>query len=364
MKYGLFSSAYYQYTVETNPIGYKVVRKVSDFHFLYTTLPLINAAVYNPLLPHFEFMLKDDSPKKILYFKNYINAIVESRFFRSLPIVLKFLSLSQEDWNKLRYAAYAKLKAVPLQEIPTLEGEFHIKINKVDDEKAIKIKEDINKKTEAFNNLNTIMDELIQTLEKLSTIYNSLTKSLSDLSNAYKDNDKLRAVFNRLLGLSQTFSQDYIKEKDLLRDEYKYFFKYICKENISFLQKFEEFKSSRDEYKSKFEKMKKMPIKTPKDLEIFQKLRRNYGLELLMVNSEYDKLIERHANRCLNQFMRYNDNRTTLLHNFQNCLKLLNINEDIPIEEKEVGNEEVNLEASDQQQQEVPVANNPETNNQ
>ena len=130
------------------------------------------------------------------------------------------------------------------------------------------------------------------------------------------------------------------------------------------MQKFEEFKSSRDEYKSKFEKMKKTPIKTPKDLEIFQKLRRNYGLELLMVNSEYNKLIERHANRCLNQFMRYNDNRTTLLHNFQNCLKLLNINEDIPIEEKEVGNEEVNLEASDQQQQEVPVANNPETNNQ
>ena len=66
---GLFSASYFQYDVQTNPVGYKVVRKVSDFTFLYDTLPLFNSAVFNPVLPHFEFGLKDDSQKKCFIYK-------------------------------------------------------------------------------------------------------------------------------------------------------------------------------------------------------------------------------------------------------------------------------------------------------
>ena len=69
IKDGFFSSSYYNYTIKTNPIGYNVVRKVSDFTFLYETLPIINGAVFNPTLPHFEFGLKDDSPKKYCIYK-------------------------------------------------------------------------------------------------------------------------------------------------------------------------------------------------------------------------------------------------------------------------------------------------------
>ena len=126
---GFFSSSYYQYTVQTNPLGYKVIRKLSDFMFLNEIIPLFNSYSFNPSLPSFEFGLKDDSPKKMLYIQNYMNSLVENKYFRSLPIIFEFLTLPQNEWNKKRVEKYNKMKSLSLNEIPTLEGEFHILIN-------------------------------------------------------------------------------------------------------------------------------------------------------------------------------------------------------------------------------------------
>lgn len=328
VKDGFFSSSYFNYTIKTSPVGYNVVRKVSDFTFLYETLPIINSAVFNPALPHFEFGLKDDSPKKMLYIQNYMNSLVENKFFRTLPIVFEFLSLPQEKWNKLRLEKYAKIKPTSLSKMPTLEGQFNININKSEDSKALKIKDEINKKTEAYDALNTAMDELLATIEKLSLCFKSLAKSLFDLTKSYTDNQVLNGFFNRLLNLTKVWARDYIVESNFLKDEFKYFFKYINKENASFLKKYDEFKYVRDEYKSKFEKVKKLAARTKKDIDMVKSLRRDYGLQLLAVNDEYKKLNERHANRCSLQFMKYNNKKNVILQNFDKCVKLFNINED------------------------------------
>ena len=66
---------------------------------------------------------------------------------------------------------------------------------------------------------------------------------------------------------------------------------------------------------------------TIKDLETLQKLRIDYGCQLLAVNSEYQKLQERQANRCLIKFAKYHENKDILIQNMNNCIKLFNINE-------------------------------------
>ena len=99
-------------------------------------------------------------------------------------------------------------------------------------------------------------------------------------------------------------------------------------ENISFIKKYEEYKTIKDDYINKFEKMKKIQNKNEKDLKIFNNLRIDYGLELLMVNNEYEKLIERQGNRMMGQFLKYNDNKKIILQDFKNCVKLFNLNED------------------------------------
>ena len=327
-KDGFFSSCYYKYTIKTNPVDYSVVRRDSDFTFLNKVLPIINSAVLSPILPQTELGLKEDSPKKILYLQKYLNSLVENKFFRTLPIVFDFLSLSQKEWNKLRLEKYSNLKPPSLSKMPTLEGELHININKSEDNKGLKIKDEINKKTEAYDCLNNAMDELLATIDKLSSCYRALAKSLLDLTKCHKDNQILSGFFNRLLNLTKTWARDYFEEGNFLKDEFKYFFKFINKENVSFLKKYDEFKSVRDEYKSKYEKVKKLPTRTQKDLNLINNLRRDYGLELLMVNNEYQKLIERQANRCTLQFMKYNNKKDVILQNFNKCVKLFNINEE------------------------------------
>lgn len=344
VKPGLLSIAYFQYDMETQPVGYKVVRKVSDYTFLYETLPLINCAVFNPILPHFEFGLKDDSPKKMLYIQNYMNSLIENKFFRTLPIVLEFLTLDQPKWNS-KHTEYQKLKTLPLSKMPTLEGELDVNINKEEDAKALKIKEEINKKTEALDAVNSTMDEILALYDKLNLLYKNLAKSFMDLEKAHENNQILNGFFNRLKSLSEIWSKDYTKQKELLKDDFKYFFKFINKENVSYLRKFEEFRVTREDYRIKYEKLKKLPVRQPKDLEVIKTLRVEYGMQLLMVNKEYHNLLERQAYRCLKQFMKYNENQQIILQDYENCRNLFNINQQQ--DNNNEGNEEQNQEVGE-----------------
>ena len=88
--------------------------------------------------------------------------------------------------------------------------------------------------------------------------------------------------------------------------------------------------------------MKKSNNKNEKYLNIFYKLRNDYGLELLMVINEYENLVERQGNRVMKQFLKYSDNKKIVLQNFNNCLKLLDINEDpnnIDLKEEDKSND-------------------------
>ena len=327
---GLLSKPYFQYDMETIPMGYKVVRKVNDFTFLYEKLPLFNNHVFNPILPHFEFGLKDDSAKKMLYIQNYMNSLVENKFFRTLPIVFEFLTLPQEKWNNKRNE-YMKMKPLPLSKMKSLEGELVININKEEDTKALKIKEIISKKTEALDLFNTTIDEIIAIFDKLGVLYKTLARSLLDLEKVHQSDEVMKGFYNRLKTLCILWSEDYVKEKELYKEEFKYYFKFINKESVSYLKKFDEFKAVREEYKSKFEKVKKMQIKPAKDLELVKKLRVDYGIQLAAINEEYKKLIQRQAQRCMIQFMKYNEKQDIILQDYEYIKKLFNVN--IPLDD-------------------------------
>ncbi len=342
---GFFSSSYYQYTIETSPLGYKVVRKLSDFTFLEQVLPLFNSSVFIPSLPNFEYGLKDYAPKKMLLLQNYISYLMEDKFFRALPIIFEFLSLSQDDWNKKRIEIYNKMKPLPLEQIPTLEGEFHIIINKEKDKKGSEIIEEINKKNISFEALNSALDQIMESLDKISISFKYLAKAFSDLNKEYKNNSNLNDIFNRLHNLSKSWGRNYSSQKNFFDIEFKYYFNMMNNENNSFMKKCEEYKTIKDDYIYKFEKMKKIKDKNEKDLITFKNLRNDYGLELLMINNEYEKLIEKQGFRTKRQFNKYNEKKGILLQNLNNCIKLLDINEDISKIEEE--NKSNNLENKD-----------------
>lgn len=254
-----------------------------------------------------------------------MNSLIENKFFRTLPIIYEFLSLPQEDWNNKRNGVYNKIQSSKsFKTMHNLEGEIKIEITKQSDDIAMTIKDDINGKNEAFEKLNKEMDELIEVLEKASQCFKNVSNCFFELQNKHKVNESLSKMFGKLFALFKIWSSDYLKQNDFLKDEIKYFFKFINKENMSFHKKFDEFKSARDEYKKSFDKLKKNQQATQKDKDAVISLKQYYGFQLYYLRDEYKKLGERQAQRMDNQFIKYNKNRSIILQDFRNCCKLIN----------------------------------------
>ena len=325
---GFFSFSYYQYTVRTNPVRFNVLRKVSDFIFLSQKLPLIHPVIYTPSLPHFAYGLKDDSPKKMRYIQNYMNLLIENKYFRTLPIVYDFLTLPQPDWNNKVKAKYSKIKeATGFDTMPNFEGKYILKITKEDEMKASKIKTEINSKNEVLVNLNNNLDELLATMDKMSTCFKNVGQSFAALQKRYPKNDILNKGYENLSNLFQTWSSDYLIQKDFIKDEIKYYFKFLNKEYTTFLKNYENYRMARDEYKKTFEKMKKNKNPTNDDLFLLKDIKKYYAFELIHVNDEYIKLEERHGKRLIKQFVKYYEKKDVIFQDYQKCCHLLQFQE-------------------------------------
>ena len=321
---GFFSISYYQYAVKTYPLNYDVVRKVSDFTFLNQKLPLIHPVVYTPALPNFAYGLKDDSPKKMLYIQNYMNLLIENRFFRTLPIVYDFLTLPLEDWNKKVKSKYSKIKEpTGFDTMPNFEGKYYLTITNKDENKATKIKSEITSKNEALIYLNSHLDELLTAMDKMSNCFKNVSTSFEELAKRNINNKVLNKGFESLFNLFKTWSNDYTSQKQFIRDEIKYYFKFINKEYNTFLKNYENYRLARDSYKKYFERMKKNKNPTKDDLFMLKDIKNYYAFELIHINDEYEKLEERLGKRLKKQFIKYYQNKDIIFQDYQKCCDLL-----------------------------------------
>ena len=119
-----------EFIVETKKVGWKTIRKISDFEFLNQKLNLINPEIFNP----FFYINKSNSIDAIMtnainYLQIYINSLVQNSYLRTLPIVYDFITLSPEEWEKIKVTKYDIIKERNQRsQIPNLEGYFKIKI--------------------------------------------------------------------------------------------------------------------------------------------------------------------------------------------------------------------------------------------
>ena len=319
IKLGFFSIAYYQYTVKTFPLNFNVLRKLSDFTFLSQKLPLIHPLVYTPELPTFSFGVRDDSEEKMRFLQNYLNLLIENKFFRSLPIVYDFITLPQNDWNNKVKNNYSKIKlAEQFNLMPNFEGKYKFKITQEDEKKASNIKNDIDIKNEVYNDIDLNFEELLINYDRITLNMKKIALGFNELRKKYR-NELLNKSYEFLASLFKTWCEDYILQKNIIRDEMKYFFLFISKELNTFLKNFDDYKLARNDYKKTFDKFKKAKNPTKEDFDLLKSTKKYYAFELSQINSEYDKLEERQGKRLLNQFGKYSDNVKILFQDFQKC---------------------------------------------
>ena len=313
--------------VETKPIGFKTIRKIQDFEYLYQKLYLINSEKFNTLF----YINKNNSidffsKESFIYLKLYINSLIQSPFFRTLPFFYHFITLSLEDWEKIKKEKYIKLTQPHKREkMPNLEGYFNLKMESGDEEKCLKIKDELNLKNESFIKLQNSFDELSNLMDKKSLILKNIKKTISELRNRYNNNSNMINLFAHIEIIIKVWIEGSITRKNFINNEINYFFKYMNMENNSFLKYYNNFDISYNAYKSKFEKMNKKSKPSEKDKLKLKDLKKEVIFKLVNINSEYKKLNENQAKRIENKLCSISNSKNIIFQDMESITDLLNI---------------------------------------
>ena len=333
------------FKIETNPVGFKATRYLNDFEYLYEKIHLINPKIFNPILS----LEKKDFTGNVYILNYYINTLIKSAYFRSLPIVYDFLTLPFEDWEQIKAQKYDKIKELcPIKKIQNLEGYFNLEIKNFNEEKYLKIKNNINSRAEAFNKFNNSINELINMMEKISTIILNLSESLCDLKNKHMDNKISMNYLAHLEIMMKEWGEGYITQRNYLNDFLKYIFKYMDKENNAFLKYYDNLKKDYDDLKSKMDKMKKYTNLSEKDKKILKHITKESVLDKINIYEEYLTLNEIQGERLEKLLIKFGANKEVVFSDINSFYELLNVFNAKSIEEKQKKEKKLNKDNKNQ----------------
>ena len=333
------------FKIETNPVGFKATRYLNDFEYLYEKIHLINPKIFNPILS----LEKKDFTGNVYILNYYINTLIKSAYFRSLPIVYDFLTLPFEDWEQIKAQKYDKIKELcPIKKIQNLEGYFNLEIKNFNEEKYLKIKNNINSRAEAFNKFNNSINELINMMEKISTIILNLSESLCDLKNKHMDNKISMNYLAHLEIMTKEWGEGYITQKNYLNDYLKYIFKYMDKENNAFIKYYDNLKKDYDDLKSKMDKMKKYTNLSEKDKKILKHITKESLLDKINIYEEYLTLNEIQGERLEKLLIKFGANKEVVFSDINSFYELVNVFNAKSIEEQQKKEKKLNKDNKNQ----------------
>ena len=326
IKGGLFSWSYYQYTISTPDFNYKVERKLTDFDWLYKKMQEIYPALIISSVPARHVNMKDNSEKKMVYLNFFMNSLSHYKFIRATPIFQFFISLPLDQFENKKKEY--ELIHIPSQfkDFSNLEGNISVIITEKRDKKALSLKDEILKKTNAFNKLTSSFDLVLAAFENCKIAMKSLSDNFKNLSQFYLSNKGFSEKLIRLSDITEKWSVGYKEQSDFFQKEIRYFFKFMEKELNDSLKVYDDFKLSRDAYILKYNKMKKMKNISKDEFLNLDILHKYYGYYLSTYLNEYDNLNKRHEERMNIQFIKYCNETDIFIQDYNTFISLLNFN--------------------------------------
>ena len=238
---GIFSSNYILYSVETQPMGWVVQRRDTDFDLLRKLL-----LKYYPFhkidpLPNKKNVTKfkeDFIQKRIKHLNNFINNIINNEVFKASDILVSFLSLEDKDKfvNKFKELNNQNYE-IDIAQYKTFNGKIIILHDEKNEKYFSNIYTYLNLQNEAFSKLNenlkSFYKNMIEATKNINEIINNfdilykLNTNVSmkgEISNSYKE---LKNIFIGLKNIYHTQNQ-------IVKNRIKDFFKYINLSNNSF----------------------------------------------------------------------------------------------------------------------------------
>ena len=253
---GVFGKNYILYEVQTDPFGWIVHRRFSDFDNLRKLIAKHFPSFYVPPLPNKKMgnkRFEDKFIKKRMKFLNlFINNLVQSESFKCSEILIAFLSYEDRGKFDSKFKEYTTQQpSMYVEEYKTLDGKVTIS----HDEGNEKYFTNINK---YFRLQGQILDRLNFSLKMFYNNMNLVAESLQDVQK----NFEILHVLNTRVLMKQTITKSYeemscffknyrkilIKQNEMVKNHMKDFFKYINLEGKAYNELIER----REELKAKY----------------------------------------------------------------------------------------------------------------
>ena len=232
---GVFGKNYVVYEVQTDPFGWVVERRYSDFDLLRKLIQKFFPSFNVPPLPNKKMGNKrftDKFIQKRMKFLNlFINNVVQSESFKASDILYCFLSYEDRGKFDSKFKEFQTQTPSPyVEEYKTLDGIITISL----DEKNERYFKNINK---YFSLQETILDKVNYNLKMLNHNMNVVC----ELLKVIQKNFEVLHVLNTRVMMKPTITKTYeeigcffknwgrvlTKQKDLIKNHMKDFFKYV-----------------------------------------------------------------------------------------------------------------------------------------
>jgi hypothetical protein len=232
---GMFGKSYIKYEVTTQPFGWTVERRYSDFDLLRKTIQKYYPSFYVPPLPQKKIGNKrfTDSfvQKRMKFLNQFINNVCQSESFKASEILLSFLSYTDRGKFESKFKEFQTRTLSPyVEEYKTLDGIISITL----DESNEKYFKNTNK---YFSLQESILDKVEYNLKNL----NHNMKVIAELIKVIQKNFEVLHVLNTRVMMKPIITKTYeeiscffknwgnilTKQRILIKNHMKDFFNYI-----------------------------------------------------------------------------------------------------------------------------------------
>jgi hypothetical protein len=256
MEGGVFGKNYVLYEVQTDPFGWVVLRRFSDFDTLRKLIGKHFPSFYVPPLPNKKMgnrRFDDDFIAKRMKFLNlFINNLVQSETFKSSELLVAFLSYQDRGKYESKVKEYSTQQpSAYVEEYKTLDGKVTISHDEGNEKYFTNI-------SKYFRLQGQILERLNFSLKMFFNNMNQVAESLQDVQK----NFEIMHVLNTRVLMKQTITKSYeemscffknyrkilIKQNEMVKNHMKDFFKYINLEGKAYTELIER----REELKAKY----------------------------------------------------------------------------------------------------------------
>ena len=266
----IFKSNYISYEVLTINTQWLVSRRYSDFDWLRQTLKKIHPGLYCPPLPgkklgsrRFE---NDFVVKRMTYLNKFLNDIVENEIFKASEVLISFLSINDREQFELKKKIFDSIKAPErVEDFYTLDGKINLLEDDYNEMHYTNIQNYIKLQTQLFDRMNYNLKNYISNIASACNNLEDIQKDfemLTQLNKIVLMKEEITKTYEELTIFFKNWKRIIYNQNDLINNNIRYFFKYICMENNAFNELIQDRLEKKEEYSKEMNKL----IKKKEDL--------------------------------------------------------------------------------------------------